>query len=316
MTQRPKHVLEYAALRSVATVVRILPYRAALLVGWLIAAASYVIARGRVREARERLHDAFDARFSKREIGRIAWRSCRNFFFAVTELMQLDRFDRRWMETHVLDYEQTAQTLRRRAGEGAVLASPHMGAWILGGAAMQRAGLPVFFITGRQKNPLTDAYLNRLRGSTGIQTFPRGSSILKAVARRLREGGVLGILADVRMPSEGIRVQFFGRGINVAPGAALFARMADVPVYPTIVTRVGWTRHRIRFGDPVRPDRTLGREEDWRRMTQCLFDGMEEAIRDAPGQWFWYNKRWILDPPPPQGYKAGSGATQAGRRQP
>jgi len=31
-------------------------------------------------------------------------------------------------------------------------------------------------------------------------------------------------------------------------------------------------------------------------MTQAIFDIIEAAIRTDPSQWFWYNKRWILDP--------------------
>jgi lauroyl/myristoyl acyltransferase len=31
-------------------------------------------------------------------------------------------------------------------------------------------------------------------------------------------------------------------------------------------------------------------------MTQQVLTIVEEAIRADPGQWFWYNKRWILDP--------------------
>ena len=32
-------------------------------------------------------------------------------------------------------------------------------------------------------------------------------------------------------------------------------------------------------------------------MTQEVFTIMEQAIREMPEQWFWYNKSWILDPP-------------------
>jgi hypothetical protein len=31
-------------------------------------------------------------------------------------------------------------------------------------------------------------------------------------------------------------------------------------------------------------------------MTQEVFTLIEREILDRPEQWFWYNKRWILDP--------------------
>mgnify|MGYP006919536186 FL=1 len=31
-------------------------------------------------------------------------------------------------------------------------------------------------------------------------------------------------------------------------------------------------------------------------MTQAVLANVEAAIRRAPEQWFWYNKRWVLTP--------------------
>ena len=40
----------------------------------------------------------------------------------------------------------------------------------------------------------------------------------------------------------------------------------------------------------------MGKEEDTRRLTEKVLGGIEERIRIDPGQWFWFNKRWVLDP--------------------
>jgi lauroyl/myristoyl acyltransferase len=40
----------------------------------------------------------------------------------------------------------------------------------------------------------------------------------------------------------------------------------------------------------------VDKREDWRRMTQAIFSDIEQAIMADPEQWFWFNKRWILDP--------------------
>jgi lauroyl/myristoyl acyltransferase len=112
---------------------------------------------------------------------------------------------------------------------------------------------------------------------------------------------VLAFLADLRVRQGGIVVNFLDKTASVAPGMALFAKQTGVPVLPLIVTRVGWTRHRLRFLEPVWPDETLDRAEDQQRMTQIVFDGIDEAIRKEPEQWFWYNKSWILTPVSDQG---------------
>jgi len=33
-------------------------------------------------------------------------------------------------------------------------------------------------------------------------------------------------------------------------------------------------------------------------MTLAVMKIIDDAIRSNPGQWFWFNKRWILDPLP------------------
>jgi len=66
MKYRVKHVVEYALLRGVVGLVRRLPYRLALFVGWSIAWPAHFIFRFRVRQARERIRGVFGDRYSKR----------------------------------------------------------------------------------------------------------------------------------------------------------------------------------------------------------------------------------------------------------
>ena len=108
-------------------------------------------------------------------------------------------------------------------------------------------------------------------------------------------------------------MRFLGKEANVPGGMAVFARQAGVPIFPAIILRTGWTSHRGAFGPTVWPDCTVDKRQDWQRMTQQVFDFIDSVIRAHPDQWFWFNKRWILDPvpgrtdtpapPPPAGAK-------------
>jgi KDO2-lipid IV(A) lauroyltransferase len=300
MKYRVKHICEYLFMRVIVALLRGLPYRASLLTGWIIAWLTFHVARFRANQARARIREVFGEKFSPREANRIAWISWRNFVFCIVDMTRLPRLSAAWLEKHVDGYTETTKQMLAhcRSGRGGILASPHMGSWELAGVAMQLADVPIFFITGRQKNPLVDAYLNRLRGETGIATVQRGSAMLKGVIRRLKEGGILAFLYDVRMATEGVRVTFLGKEANVVGGMALFARQTGVPILPGVVTRNGWTRHTFRLLDPVVPDAGVEKHVDWQRMTQEVFDKLEEEIRKQPEQWFWFNKRWILDPFP------------------
>ncbi len=294
---RPRHVFEYFLLRLTILLTSRTHFRFALCVGWLLAWFSHYILRYRVDSAKERIREVFED-IPGREVKRIAWLSWRDFVFNVVELYRLPLIDEKWIGRHVVNHEEVRGKLQEYCGtgRGAVVASLHMGASEAAGVVMQRLGVPVFMITGKQSNPLTDSHLNRLRGATGITTVQKGSSLLRSVIRRLKQGGVLTFLADLRVAPHGVVVRFLGSDASVAPGMALFARQAGVPIIPIVITRIGWAEHRMELHDAILPDPTADRREDQRRMTQKVFDIMTEAVREHPEQWFWYNKRWILEP--------------------
>jgi KDO2-lipid IV(A) lauroyltransferase len=292
----PKHRIEYGILRVLASVACVLPYRAALTVGWGLAWAAFHMARWRVPEARRRIEEAFGDRFDEGAVRRIAWVSLRNFAFSLIEALRMPRMTRAWVErtTDCAAVEQVRTVLGE--GRGAILVIPHMGSWETAGVAAALLGLPVFFIVGHQKNPLVDAYANRLRGITGVETIPRDAAALRKTVKNLREGRVLAFMTDLRSRTPGVAVRFLGRDANLVAGMGVFAKIAGAPVVPAVVTRVGWARHRWRTFEPVRPDPALDRDADARRMTQHVMDVFERAIREEPEQYFWFNKRWVLDP--------------------
>ncbi len=300
MRHRPKHLIEFRALRAINALVNLLPYRLALALGAFLAWIAFYIVRFRVGEAKRRVREVFGDRFKAGQVNHIAWISLRNTFFNVVEVMRMPRVTRAWVES-VTDFVQI-EKLRPvlKPDRGAILVVPHTGNWDLAGVAAQTFEFPMFFLVGKQKNPLVDEWLNRLRGVTGIEMIPRDSSVLKKVIKNLRAGKVLAFMTDLRSKTPGVRVRFLGKEANVVGGMGLFARQAGVPIFPAIVTRVGWARHRWRVFDPIYADPALEKDADWQRMTQHVIDIYDKAVREEPEQYFWYNKRWVLDPLEPQ----------------
>jgi len=300
---RPRYVFEYWLLRFFQFFLTNLPYRAALSIGWGAALFSHFVMRYRVKESLRRIEEVFPGVYSPRERRRISWRSWKNFAFMVVDLFQLPKIDDRWISKHVVDHEafRAAMDDHMATGKGAVLAAGHMGAAEVASVVLQRFDVPIFLITGKQKNPLVDEVLNEMRRATGIPTVQRGSTLLRQVVGRLKKGGVLAFLADLRVSPTGTMVRFLGAEASVAPGMARFAKQTGVPVIPAVTRRVGWARHSFVLTDPVYPRDDLSKSEDCQRMTQEAFDVLDRAIRETPEQWFWFNKRWILDPPHPEG---------------
>jgi KDO2-lipid IV(A) lauroyltransferase len=297
MKYRIKHLIEYGFIRAIAWLVNVLPYRLALAVGWKWAWLGFHVVRFRRAEADRRIREVFGDRFTPRERRRIAWLSLRNILFTAVDIMRTP-FISQVQLNKISDYEQLLNKMLEhyKTGQGGVFALPHMGAWELPGRAITLRGVPMFSVAGKQRNPLFDDYLNSTREKSGMPILMRGASTLKDIIRRLKAGQMLAILPDVRMRTEAVKVRFLGKEANIGGGMAMFARHANVPVLPVIVTRVGWTRHVAQIYPPVWSDPALDKETDIQQMSQKVMDIVSDAIMAQPEQWFWYNKRWVLEP--------------------
>ena len=300
MKYRPKHIIEYVLIRSLAVPLRVLPYHAALFIGWLHACLGHYVVRFRVAEARRRIRLVLGDTVSEKDVRRIAWVSWRNLVFTGVETMRMGVMDKGDIE-RIMDNLQFFLTIKEHCdtGRGAVAVVSHMGSWEICAAYLSCLGVPIFTIVGKQRNPLVNDYLNRIRQDAGVDAIPRHSASLRKVIHGLKHGKVLGIMADVRMRTGGITVPFLGGEANVGEGMAMFARQCDVPIIIGIMKRQGWSRHEGICGPILLPDATIDKETDVRRMTTEILAFLNTAIREDPAQWFWYNKRWILDPVEP-----------------
>ena len=298
MKYSAKHIAEYVLVRSVCGIFQVVPYSVAVGIGCGIAWISHLVLREGVARAVARIEEVFPGKYSSAQAGRIAWISWRNFVLSIVDMVRLPMVNDAWLRQHIENHDEPMSTLRNGLpkGRGAVLVCPHMGSWELASAALHSIGVPVFVFATRQKNKLVDDYITRMRSRTGVSCIRRGSTGLRSAIQKLKSGEVMGILPDVRVPTEGVQVKFLGRNANVGGGMAMFARQAGVPIQTVIVTRIGLTRHAGQFCQAVVPDERLNKNEDVCRMTQLVFDMIDEAITARPEQWFWFNKRWIFDP--------------------
>jgi Kdo2-lipid IVA lauroyltransferase/acyltransferase len=291
-----KYRVEYGLLRVVSALVCVLPYRAALALGAGLAWIAFHVVRYRVGEAVRRIRSVLGEDVGARAARRIAWISMRNLFFNGIEILRFPRMTQAWVVRHVDTAGMAFVRANWNRDGGAILAVPHMGNWDLAGVGSNLMGLPVFFMARRQKNPLVDAYLNRLRGTTGAEIIHTDSGALRRVIRNLKAGKIFALLPDVRARESGVIVPFLGGQAVLATGMESFARHAGVPIFPACALREGWARHRWIVRAPVLPDVAVERESDQQRIMREVIARFDEFVRAHPEQYFWYNKRWILDP--------------------
>jgi len=297
---RPKHIIEYILVRAVAGLFNLVPARMAYGIAWAVAWTGHYVVRFRRNTAVQRINEVFGDEFTPAQQANIAWRSWLNFCYAMTDMLRLRRLTRKEVLASVIDAEATVKEMRNCApdGCGLVIAVPHSGSWDYAGVACHLWGLPLFFMARRQKNPLVDDYLNRMRGVTGIDTVLNDTHALRKVIRRLKAGKFLAILPDVRSSTPSLSVRFLGGTANLGAGTGMFSRQANVAIMPLVIIREKWNLHRWHMKEVIHPDPSLEKRDDWLRMTQLCISRIEPVIRQHPESYFWYNKRWVLDPLP------------------
>jgi KDO2-lipid IV(A) lauroyltransferase len=297
MKHRPKYILEYAVLLISAGLIRSLPLRGALALGWIIAAATHFIARINVARTRKRIRDVLGPDVSEKQVRRVAWIAWRNLCFNAIEGFRFARLTVEKLRRQPLArLEPTLKNIRRECDGGFILATPHMGNWEIAGIAGDLMGLSLFVIVRKQRNPLIDSYINKMRRSFDLEVLYRDAKGWKGVIDRLKQGKILAVLPDIGVRARGITVDYLNGKATIAPGAAHFAQLANCPVYPIIVRRIGWTKHDAVLLDPIIPNPAADVKEEQKRIMQDIMSAFSREILKTPEQYFWYNKRWVLDP--------------------
>lgn len=167
-------------------------------------------------------------------------------------------------------------------GAGLVLMPPHMGNWeIL--SRMNRLfpqGHKIGAFYRPLNNPLLNARVVAQRETDGTHLFSKRDS-LHHVTGFLREGGVIGILADQRVGRQGELVRFFGRLTRASPLPSLLARRSRSEVFTMSLITDSPGKWRVRYHPVSRPFKT----------TDCM-EALERAMKASPLDVFWFQDRW------------------------
>jgi len=287
---------EYVALRCVCAAVNAIPYAMACAATRCAAWALVNVFRFKARRTLGRIRRCFPD-MDGAEARRVAVDSLANVMMNAVEMSRAPRLDRRWIDRHVRDVKVYADRLKAVAaeGKGVVIMVPHSGNWYMAAWAMARCGVPIFAVAAKQRNPYVDAWMNRLYGE-GLEVVERGSvRVMAEIKSRLANGGCFAILPDLRVPVKDVQVPFLNGTANVSHGGASFATASGSPVVVAVMRREGG-RHVFEHLATLRPDPSKGRKEEAVRMTREAMALIDDAVKKSPGNWFWYNKRWILEP--------------------
>lgn len=177
-----------------------------------------------------------------------------------------------------------------------ILFTAHLGNFELLPVAGATFGLAVTAMFRPPNNPYIAKYVFSTRSvSMGGLLASRAGAAL-ALARLLEANGNIGVLVDQKF-IHGIRTEFFGRECETSPLVPKLARQYDCDIYPARCIRLPGNRFRLILDERLDLPRDDTGQVDVAATAQRLTDIVEGWVREQPGQWMWFHKRWKLSPP-------------------
>lgn len=191
------------------------------------------------------------------------------------------------------------------AGRGVVAALPHMGNWDHAGAWITLRGTSLTTVAERLRPESLFERFVEFRESLGMEILPLtggSGNTVGRLARRLREGGLVCLLADRDLTGQGVDVAFFGEPARMPAGPASLALATGAALMPVSLWFDGpyWG---IRVHEEIVPPPGRDRAARTRAMTQELARVFEREIAEHPEDWHMLQPVFTADAAP--GTEAG-----------
>jgi len=276
------HFVSYVAFRVCEGLIRLISLDFAFIVGRTGGAIAYRVLRNRRSVALGNLRLAFGTEFSEahlRGLNREHFQLLGANLFAGLKASTLPH-EKVWKRV-------TADLTKERLQTGWVALISHIGNWELYSRLAER--FPEYRFGALYQplaNAFIDRYLRKARRRSGIILFDRRTQLLSCV-RFLRDGGVLGILADQRAGYAGLWTPLFGRLTSSSTLAARLSIRTGLPVVPIAINTCGLARWKLRVSGPIYPN-----TDDPELLTLEINRLLEQQIRRAPADWLWAHNRW------------------------
>ncbi|MCX4702258.1 MULTISPECIES: phosphatidylinositol mannoside acyltransferase [Streptomyces] len=194
------------------------------------------------------------------------------------------------------------------AGKGVVLALPHMANWDLAGAWVTTTLETPFTTVAERLKPETlyDRFV-AYREGLGMEVLPHsGGTAFGTLARRLRDGGLVCLVAERDLSSSGVEVEFFGETTRIPAGPALLAQQTGALLLPVTLWYDKSPVMKGRVHPPVEVPETGTRAEKTSVMAQALADAFATGIADHPEDWHMLQRLWLKDLDPARSPSGGT----------
>ena len=179
----------------------------------------------------------------------------------------------------------------RDDGKPALCFAAHLANWELPAIAAAAHGLASAVVYRMPNNKAVAREITRIRAPLMGRLIRTRAQAALQMAAALEAGEHLGMLVDQHF-SRGVDVTFFGRPCKANPAVARLARRFDCPVVGVRVVRLPNRRFRVLGEGPIELPRDASGLVDVKPATQMMTDIVERWVRENPGQYLWFHRRW------------------------
>ncbi len=269
---------------------------------WLIppfagvaALCSYLLAVPQRRAARKNLVIVTGRRDVERLVFSMMYKFCRNW----CDLVLMSRLRGQALQK-LIGRRSDPRPLEAAlsAGTGAILISPHLGTWELGGLGLADLGYTVNVLTFREPDEKFNEQRRQVRQERGIGVIyvDRDDSsplaIIEAV-NALRRNEIVCLIGDRDGSSNTVTVPFFGRPTSLPAGAAHLSLATGAPLIPVFVVLEADGRYATLMEEAIffsgRPGHNREVVQEGMSRLARVF---ERYIRQYPDQWYTFFDFW------------------------
>ncbi len=278
-----------AILKGLAVILRALPYRLALSLGWLLGRAAYYFLPKKRQVAYSNLKIAFGAVKSPREIDGIVRKSFESLAQSFVDFLCIPKIKRlgchHFVTVHGMEHVHEAM----KRGKGLILLAIHSGSWELANVVGSSWGYPYNLVANTQpKTPILDVVINEYRRMTGAKIIAPGAAI-RGVVKALRANEIVTLVID-QGGKEGLPVSFLGKTASMSTGAVRLALQYDTPLCPARITRRSDGQHDLTMYPLIYTKHSGDMANDLPLNTITAVGTVERLIREYPDEYLWFYK--------------------------
>ena len=196
-----------------------------------------------------------------------------------------------WGRRRRLVVDETTLREAKRQGNGVVLFGIHAGNWDLAASECARR-YGAFHSAGESVEPAWLGLLsNRVRRGAGTRLYDPMNAA-RPLLRALRNGDIIGLVADRAVAGPGVDVELCGRSARLPVGPVWLALRNGAPLLPTAIERQANGTVFVEFLDQVELSDLSADAEGIAVGVQRMADALTVLIRRAYPSWFALQEVW------------------------